>query len=390
MTKSGILEKTEHQKDQSTLIYFQTWLEKNHAQPVRKSALASYVAKEAAKAGNDLQMDETRSGLLTLLSLANHFTLEQKEQVTLIQDFMTDQSTNQEADHDLLALAKDIGHSPYAKKALFEVEPVLRQQLGSDRKTDLNDQEWLEHLDSKLRELEFGSEYGKTHYLPGLEKNLLNISKLRKKLDKKTDLLLQKELQVDETELKELKKKYAKVSGKPDRGIETLFRLTSKNHYTLNAMVDRKSHIMISINSIILSIILGTLLGKIYDDPHLLVPIVMILITNLSSIVFAIFATRPQMSHDDKKSQGASAHHLLFYGNFRDLSEEEYVSGMSTLMDSSEKLYSSISRDIYYLGKGLQQKFGYLRSSFNIFMYGLIASVITFVACHVFFGDFFV
>jgi len=70
-----------------------------------------------------------------------------------------------------------------------------------------------------------------------------------------------------------------------------------------------------------------------------------------------------------------------------DKSEEEYISGMNGLIDNGEELYNSISRDIYYTGKSINQKFKYLRRSFNIFMFGIILSVAAFVACHVFFGE---
>ena len=150
-------------------------------------------------------------------------------------------------------------------------------------------------------------------------------------------------------------------------------------------MVDRKSNILISINAIILSIILGTLLGKINDDPHLILPVFMILITNLTSIVLAIFATRPDKTHGNDSK--AHFHHLLFYGNFKNMEEQSYIYGLNELMGSADKLYESIGRDIYYLGLNLDKKFNFLRKSFNIFMYGIILSVITFVICHLFFGD---
>ena len=149
-------------------------------------------------------------------------------------------------------------------------------------------------------------------------------------------------------------------------------------------MVDRKSNILISINAIILSIIIGTVMNQLDQDPHLIVPVVLIVVTNLLSIVYAIFATRPALDHG-KFSQHKP--NLMFYGNYMDLEEDEYVSGMNQLIDNGEELYNSISRDIYYTGKSLHKKFRFLRLSFNIFMIGIILSVIAFISCHVFFGD---
>ena len=77
-----------------------------------------------------------------------------------------------------------------------------------------------------------------------------------KKTEKAQDKYLKEELNIDKDALKALKKKLAKVEPRSERGAETLFRLVSKNQYTLNTMIDRKSNILISINALILSIIL--------------------------------------------------------------------------------------------------------------------------------------
>lgn len=210
-----------------------------------------------------------------------------------------------------------------------------------------------------------------------------------KNIEKEQDKELMTSLNVNKDELKALKKKLAKVAPRSERGVETLFRLASKNHYTLNTMVDRKSSILISINGIILSIIIGTVMNQLDQDPHLIVPVIMILVTNLISIVYAVFATRPAIKHGkfSTSHNAEKSNNLLFYGNYMDKSEEEYVSGMNGLIDNGEELYNSISRDIYYTGKSINRKFKYLRLSFNIFMIGIVLSVGAFIACHVFFGE---
>lgn len=280
-------------------------------------------------------------------------------------------------------LIYDVRHSIYASKLLLKVENALRQELAAEQGQEFSDVEWLEHLDTLLRKQGFYTAYGRI-YSEGIEKNRERLAKQAKKRERKMDAALQQELDVDAWELKELKKKYAKIMHRAERGIETLFKLTSKNHYTLNTMVDRKANILISINAIILSIILGTLLNKIYEDPHLIVPIVMLLTTNLVSIVYAILATRPDLDHGGI-TDPPSPHHLLFYGNFHSMKEGQYVDGMNDLMNNADELYNSLGKDIFYLGKNLKKKFTNLRRSFNVFMYGLISSVIVFLGCHMLF-----
>jgi len=124
-----------------------------------------------------------------------------------------------------------------------------------------------------------------------------------KKTEKLKDEYLTEALNIDKDQLKALKKKLAKVEPRSERGAETLFRLVSKNQYTLNTMIDRKSNILISVNALILSIIIGTVYSQMDSDPHLIYPVVMILITNLISIAYAIFATRPELEHGSRGSK---------------------------------------------------------------------------------------
>ena len=204
--------------------------------------------------------------------------------------------------------------------------------------------------------------------------------KALKKKTKITDQFLIEELEIDQEELKALKKKLSKVAPRAERGVETLFRLASKNQYTLNAMIDRKSNILISVNALILSIILGTIYAKLGDDPHLLYPVIMILTTNLLSIAFAIFATRPELKH------GTSSENLLFHGNFNDMEESEYIDKITGLIHRGDDLYKTIAKDIFHLGKTIDKKFRLLRKSFHIFLIGIVLSVMAFIACHLFFA----
>ena len=202
-----------------------------------------------------------------------------------------------------------------------------------------------------------------------------------KSIQKAENQYLMDELNIDKEKLKNLKKKLAKIDTRPEKGVETLFRLLSKNQYTLNTMIDRKSNILISINALILSIILGTVLNQLDKDPHLIYPAVLILVTNLASIAFAIFATRPELEHGNKKIGN-----LMFYGNFHQMEENEYVDEISNLMHQGDELYKTIAKDTFYLGKTMNKKFKLLRISFNVFLAGIILSVVAFLMCHILFG----
>jgi len=157
--------------------------------------------------------------------------------------------------------------------------------------------------------------------------------------------------------------------------------LTSRNHISLSSIADNKANILISVNSIIISIIISGLIKTLDNHPHLIWPTYMILTINVVTIVFAIIALRPNVSKGkftrgdiEKKNTN-----LLFFGNFHSMNREDYKWGMMEMLSDSDYLYSSLIDDIYFLGKVLGKKYKYLRYSYNIFMYGIILAVIAYV-----------
>ncbi|WP_338874548.1 Pycsar system effector family protein [Spirosoma sp. SC4-14] len=167
---------------------------------------------------------------------------------------------------------------------------------------------------------------------------------------------------------------------KPERGVETMFRLTSQNHFQLSSMADTKANIMISINTIVISLVVSILIRKLEEWPLLTVPTVIFTITSVVATVLAVLATRPNVtsglfSREDIENKSAN---LLFFGNFYRMELSDYEWGMRRMMDDADFLYSSMIRDIYFLGKVLGRKYKLLRWSYSVFMFGLIVSVIAF------------
>jgi predicted metal-dependent HD superfamily phosphohydrolase len=184
------------------------------------------------------------------------------------------------------------------------------------------------------------------------------------------------------------KKKKEEKNGRPDRGIETMFRITSGNNQRLSDMADNKAQIMITVNSIILSAIISLLLRKLEEYDFLRWPTYLILGVSVLTIIFSILATRPSLPHGrftqadiDEKTVN-----LLFFGNFYKMNLADYTSGMLQVMNDRDFLYGTLIKDVYSQGVVLGRKFRLLRISYNIFMYGLIGSVIAFVAATIIAG----
>ena len=169
-------------------------------------------------------------------------------------------------------------------------------------------------------------------------------------------------------------------TGLMSKGIQTMLRLASENHLKLSEMADHKANILISVNSIIISVILSVLLRKLADEPYLTIPSVIFLAVAVSTIVISILATRPKISGGTFTQEEVLSKktNLLFFGNFHRASFEEYNVAMRNMMVDTDYLYGSLIKDIYHLGVVLGKKYRLIRLAYNIFMIGIIVSVIAF------------
>lgn len=257
-----------------------------------------------------------------------------------------------------------------------EKSKLLREEWAAIGDRVLTDEEWMQTNLEFMENHQYHTPYGQTILQQRKKKNIKRIKKQFKPEGggKKYDKL--------EEEVIKLRSRLEKAKIlKPDRGIETMFRTTSQNHLMLSQMADNKANILITINSIILSVVVSVLVRKLEENINLLVPTIMLIVVCLSTTVFAILATRPNLSsgrftRDDIKRKRTN---LLFFGNFHGMSVDDYEWSMKEMMKDADYLYGSLIKDIYYLGKVLGKKYKFLRIAYNIFMFGFVVSIISFI-----------
>ena len=165
------------------------------------------------------------------------------------------------------------------------------------------------------------------------------------------------------------------------RGIETMFRTSYRVHQDLVSLADTKANIMISVNGLIISIILAAVSPRIGGLPLLVLPTSILLIGCVIALVYAVLAAIPRVSNVPLTLEDIARNdaNILFFGNFVNLSEEEFVEGMRDLMMSQDHLYVNMVRDLYGLGQVLKTKFQLLRISYTVFMFALVVGVGLFV-----------
>ena len=256
---------------------------------------------------------------------------------------------------------------------------LLKQEQETLLGHKIDKKEWRKNNIEFLSNHKYFTEYGKEVLEPKKSENLLLLQKKKQgKKDREPE-------ETEETfpyvyESSEIDIDLKQQQKNTERGIQTMFRTTSNNHFELSSLADGKGNIMISVNSIILSISLTVLIARLAFYPQYIIPTVILLAVCLLSIIFAILATRPSVNkgkftEDDIRNKKTN---LLFFGNFHRMQLDEYNWAMNEMLKDREYLYNSMIKDIYFLGVVLARKYKYLRISYTIFMWGMILAVVAF------------
>ena len=149
------------------------------------------------------------------------------------------------------------------------------------------------------------------------------------------------------------------------RGIQTLFRTMIKNHYTLLETIDRKASIILTINSILISLVLGAMYLTPDESKDSMELIARITVNfALFSMVFALIAIRP---HRYKKKNS-----LLYAGSFTKMTKEKFREDMNAVLDSGDGIYNRMIDDIYSIGEAIRSRQHMLYISIGIFILGLV------------------
>ena len=314
----------------------------------------------------------------------------EEESIKIATDFLK----NKEVKEGVIdEVSKLIASTKMGAKPVTELEKVLRDadcsHVGSKNYTDFNE------LLRKERELT-GNKKIKTDEwddsnLDFLTKHRFYTSKASKLWEKQkskniAQLLKKKQKQTqEEAKLKQKKEELAYKKNKielPERGIETMFRVALRNHITLSDIADTKANILLSVNAIIISMTLSTLIPKL-DNPsnhYLIAPTVVFVFFTVVSIVLSVLATRPNVTEGKftKEDVANKKVNLLFFGNFHQMQLPDFDWAMSEMMKDRDYLYGSLTKDLYFLGLVLNRKYKLLRITYTVFMIGILVSVISF------------
>ncbi len=283
----------------------------------------------------------------------------------------SDRSEQLMRDADMAHLASE--NFPSTIKHLREEREAVTGQPMKKRK-------WLEENIGFVERTPYGSPEARALWDAGKAKNLAWLKEFVAELENKKD----------EDKAEKKKKKAADVpttdpvagptkekKKSAERGIETMFRTTLKNHTALSQIADNKANIMLSVNALIISVTMTGLLPKLDNNPQFVWPTVSLMGTSLAAIIFATIATIPKTGSGMTTRQQVQRRerNVLFFGNFHAMKLGEFDASIRHLMANPDDLYSSMTMDLYFLGQVLHRKYRFLRFTYAAFLIGLIVTV---------------
>ena len=138
----------------------------------------------------------------------------------------------------------------------------------------------------------------------------------------------------------------------------------------------------------IISVLIGFISSSLMFSPNdvvanvkLVIPVVSIMLTAVFSSVFAIRAVQPRLilCRKGNLSTTKDKRSLLFFENIYGLSLNEYLDTMKQIIETKTDLYENMIIDIFNQATVLHQKYAKLRTSYVIFLFGFIGSILLFL-----------
>jgi hypothetical protein len=271
-------------------------------------------------------------------------------------------------------------------KDLFLAMPDALERLSllrieierADQKT-YSDLEWLQFCKAYFITHTFFTRSANRKYGTQRSKNYFE---LERRIDKLNSELTKEKKSHDKT--------VSATSGL-DKESEDLFKIAFRNYLNLVVLADRKANLLIQVNSILASVIIGFVAKNAETlESLLLIPVAAVLIVAGVTIFYGILASKPldkAFLKDVKYEQQP-----FFFGSFDKLdpdfkyvTAEKYCNDMSELFRGDKKLiFDELIKESFQVRKVLSKKFGYLNIAYKVFFSGLVIIILTFLVVMIF------
>jgi hypothetical protein len=159
-----------------------------------------------------------------------------------------------------------------------------------------------------------------------------------------------------------------------DKTKQTFFRASLKNNYSMLEAVDRKGNILVSINTLVLSVILGTgftsSISLTMSNFHILTLVIFCVVSTL----LALKAIKPFVLNPSQV--GMKNNSMLNLEVMKGLKVNEYKLRLNSIIEKDKSIYNSMAEEMYFIGQNINSKHKYLYFSSLTFIGGIVLSLI--------------
>lgn len=266
----------------------------------------------------------------------------------------------------------DADTSHFAKDYFEKTSEFLRKELALQNIHTCSSEEWTQaNIQMFITQHQYYTPYALKNWKPLKDQNLLVL------LNKETK---DKEKYQKEESKAQLKARYKNEN--PDRSIQSLYRITLRNHLKLSDIADTKANILLTVNALIISLVLSNFLPNLEQtNQFILMPALILVCFCVACIILAIMATRPNVTSGEftKEQVKKREVNILFFGNFHKMPFNQFKWGIEQIIDDQDYIYEALTRDLHLLGIVLNRKYKLLRWTYTVFMVGIIAAVISYM-----------
>jgi ABC-type multidrug transport system fused ATPase/permease subunit len=283
--------------------------------------------------------------------------------------------TNDYADTEIEKVVSDAINSQYADYNFPQNLMYIRDEFNRQNGVERPELTYLEYFKSLFIQIRYYTPYATEKYSKMKNKNFEFLEHRIEKLSEgKKDKKEKSKSNSDELVI---------LSNKET---EDLFKIAFRNYNHLISVADSKASLLINVNSIIISVMIAFVLGKIDKLFFILWPTIILLTVCLGTILLAILASRPQSNHF-LENRSSLSYQRFFFGSF-DLVDpefnrvewEEYYKNLVELFgNQKDRVYMEIYKESFNVRKVLARKFDYLSKAYWVFLFGLLISVFAFV-----------
>ncbi len=159
-----------------------------------------------------------------------------------------------------------------------------------------------------------------------------------------------------------------------------VIRTTQRNNVELTQIADNKANVLLSLNAIMLTVLMPSVISNtdLIVKPYLYLPLIILAATCFSTIYISTMVLKPSKFDKPRYFSGQYKNYSpFFFGNIYKMTPNEFFETMDEAFGDKEIIKYSLMQDMYYAGKRLGYKMNWIRRAFDIFLAGILLSIIS-------------